>query len=221
MKHWLGGVRGLWLLAGLCAGASPGLADVITIAGGVTQSTPDGTGPAANNSSINNILDGQAYTIALTFAASITAPGTYDLTGSSLLFSVPGAPASESSFDSITLVIANFGPLDDITLRGCLTTGTACDQGNQLSAIFEIPAASLNAATSATGLDQPHPLDLLEDDGVTDIQGSIAAYSYTRSASAVPEPASAFLLACLLAAGLGAHRRYARRKHVDNRENNI
>src|SRR5215470_1925279 len=100
MKHWLGGVRGLGLLAGLCAGASPGLADLITISGEITQSAPDGTGPAANNPSLNNILDGQAYTIALSFAGSISVPGTYDLTGSNLLFSVSGAPASESSFDS-------------------------------------------------------------------------------------------------------------------------
>ncbi len=33
-------------------------ASVITLPGSITQSTPDGTGPAVNNSSLNNIVDG-------------------------------------------------------------------------------------------------------------------------------------------------------------------
>ena len=39
---------------------------------------------------------------------------------------------------------------------------------------------------------------LLEDDGITDIHGSIATYSYAP-VSTVPEPAPAGLLACALA----------------------
>jgi len=38
------------------------------------------------------------------------------------------------------------------------------------------------------------PLDLLEDDSLTDIHGSIALYSNTAGAGSVPEPGSAALL---------------------------
>src|ERR1022692_618592 len=67
----------------------------------ITQSTPDGTGPAVNNSSLENIQDLQAYTVTIVFPGSITAPGTY--TGSTLTFSDPSAPASETGFSSISL----------------------------------------------------------------------------------------------------------------------
>jgi hypothetical protein len=136
----------------------------------------------------------------------------YDLTGANLVFSVPSALASESSFGSINLTISGNGIFDDISLLGCLTTGSDCGQGNQLSANFRILAAELNSQNvAATGLDQPHPLDLLEDDGVTDIHGSINAYSYT-SPSAVPEPSSIVLMSCGLAAlGLAQQRNGKRR----------
>ena len=133
--------------------------------------------------------------VTLAFAGSITGPGFYDLTGSSLMFSVPAAPATESSFGSISLTITANGSFDDLSLLGCLTTGSDCLVGNQLSGNFRIPAALLNAQNvPAIGLDQPHPLDLLEDDGTTDIHGSITTYSYTGSTSAVPEPSSVVLL---------------------------
>jgi hypothetical protein len=134
------------LVAGLGAlsVASTALAGTIVIGGQITQSTQDGTGPAVNNSSLNNILDSQVYLVTLAFAGSITGPGLYDLTGASLTFSDPSAPASESSFGSITFTVGAAGALDDLTLMGCLTTGTSCGLGNQLSLIFQIPAASLN-----------------------------------------------------------------------------
>ena len=46
------------------------------------------------------------------------------------------------------------------------------------------------------------PLDLLQDDGVTDIQGSIATYSYTPPGTTIPtpEPASILLAASVFAA---------------------
>ena len=190
------------VLAGLAAGASPVLAGVIRIGGVITQSTPDGTGPAFNNPSLNNIQDLQAYTLILTFATPITGPGNYDLTGSSLLFRVATAPASESSFGSINLSIASNGGFDDFSLLACLTTGTSCPASNQLTANFEIPAAMIGSQNvAATGLDQPHPLDLLEDEGTTDIQGSIASYSKT---SAAPEPSMAVPLVCVLVGLLAA-----------------
>ena len=194
------GAKILVLLA-LTVGPHEADAATITFSGIITQSTQDGTGPAVNNPSLNNIQDLQAYTVTLAFAGSITAPGMYNLTGSSLTFSVPAAPAMESSFGSISLTITANGGFDDLSLLGCLTTGSGCLVGNQLSGNFRIPAALLNSQNvAAIGLDPPHPLDLLEDDGTTDIHGSITSYSYTGSASAVPEPTSAILLGCGLIA---------------------
>ena len=193
---------------GLAVAAS---AATISFGGKIIQSTQDGTGPAMNNPSLNNIKDQQAYTVTLAFAGSITAPGTYNLTGSSLMFAVPTAPATESSFGFISLTVTANGGFDDLSLLACLTTGSGpCPPfvGNGMTANFRIPAAMLNSqSVTAIGLDQPHPLDLLEDDGTTDIHGSITSYSYTGSVSAVPEPGSAILLGCSLIA-LVAWRRY-------------
>ena len=198
---------------GLAVAASAG---AISFGGAIIQSTQDGTGPAVNNPSLNDIQDLQAYTATLVFAGSITAPGTYDLTGSSLMFDVPTAPSTESSFDFISLTVTANGGFDDLSLLACLTTGSGpCPPfvGNGMTANFEIPAAMLNSQNvTATGLDLPHPLDLLEDDGTTDIHGSITSYSYS---SAAPEPCSAILLGCGLMA-LAARRRY--RTEIRTRE---
>ena len=201
-----------WLLTAIAVSNLAGAASagVLTFSGLILQSTPDGTGPAANNLALNNIQDGDPYTVTLDLAgsafSSISAPGSYDLTGGSLLFSDPSAPASEASFGSISLTVSPNGAFDDLSLLGCLTTGSGCLVGNELTANFEIPATLLNSQNvAATGLDQPHPLDLLEDDGTTDIHGSITAFSGT--ASAVPEPSSTILLACVFTALFAANRR--------------
>jgi hypothetical protein len=203
-NNWLARMRlRRWFLTGLAVSvlANVAVADIITFGGTITQSTQDGTGPAVNNPGLNNILDLQAYTVTLGFLGSITVPGTYNL--SSLTFRVPTAPASEISFGSISLTITANGGFDQFSLLGCLTTGGGCFVGNQLDANFQIPAAGLNSQNvAATGLDPPHPLDLLEDDGITDIQGTITTYSNT-SANAVPEPSSLSLLCCALALALG------------------
>src|SRR6267143_1981199 len=179
--------------------ANVAVASTITFGGTITQSTQDGTGPAVNNSDLNNIQDLHAYLVTLVFPGSITAPGTYNLTGG-LTFSDSTAAASENNFDSISLTITLSGGFDEFSLLGCLTTGGGCLIGNQLDANFRIPAASLNSQNvAATGLDPPHPLDLLEDDGTTDIHGTITSYSYTGTVSAVPEPSRAVLLSGLLA----------------------
>jgi len=207
-----------WFLMGLAVSGfvNVAIADIITFGGTITQSTQDGTGPASNNPTLNNIQDLQAYSVTLGFLGSITTPGTYNLTGSSLTFSDPAAPASETSFGAITLVISSAGAFDDLTLKGCLTTGTGCDLGNQLSAIFRIPSAGLNSQNvAAIGLDPPHPLDLLEDDGLTDIHGTITSYSYTGPASAVPEPSLVGVLVCFLAVLVAANRmRIKKEKNV-------
>ena len=201
---------------GLAVAAS---ASTISFGGAIIQSTQDGTGPAVNNPSLNNIQDLQAYTVTIAFAGSISAPGTYNLTGSSLMFSVPAAPATESAFAFISLTVTANGGFDDLSLLACLTTGSGpCPPfvGNGMTANFRIAAAMLNSQNvTAIGLDQPHPLDLLEDDGSTDIHGSITSYSYTGSVNAVPEPCSAILLVCGFI-GLAARKKY--RTEIRKRE---
>lgn len=191
-----------WLLAGLllCGLSNVAGAATITLSGNITQSTKDGTGPAVNNPSLNNIFDLQAYTVTLMTPGTLTGAGTYNLTGSTLTFSVPAASATESNFSSISLTVTSNAAVDRISLLACLTTGSGCMVGNQLTANFSIPASMLNSQdVTAIGLDQPHPLDLLEDDGTTDIQGSITSYSYTGAGNTVPEPSAWIPASCFLA----------------------
>jgi hypothetical protein len=177
----------------LFAFSAPIVAGTITISGAITQSTPDGTGPAVNNTSLNNIADTQTYTLTLVFPGAIGGSGNFTMTSGT--FSVAAAPASEAAFSSLLLTITPSGVTDQFSLLGCLSTGSGCSFGNQLSASFSIPAAQLNGNNvAATGLDQPHPLDLLEDDGTTDIQGSITNYSYTGPAASAPEPAACWMI---------------------------
>jgi hypothetical protein len=197
----------VWLAAAaICGFAQVAAADVIAFSGAITQSTSDGTGPAVNNPALNLIADGDPFTVTLNFAGSIGSPGTYPLTltGAGMIFQDPTAPAIENLFVSASLTVSpDVNPLyDDISLLGCLSSGSGCAFGNQLDANFAIPATGLNSQNvAAIGLDQPHPLDLLEDDGATDIQGSITGYSY------VPEPSLMALVGCALAALVAANRR--------------
>src|SRR5204862_2706401 len=110
----------LFLLAGF---ANVAFASTITFGGAIIQSTQDGTGPAVNNPGLNNIQDLQSYLVTLMFTGSITAPGTYNLTGANLAFSDSTAAASEASFGSISLTITANGGFDDFSFLGCLTTG--------------------------------------------------------------------------------------------------
>ena len=190
------------VFAVLLCNAIPLFADQITVSGIITQSTQNGTGPAVNNPSLNGINDTDPYSVTLNFTGAISAPGTYnlgtDLTGATLVFSDATASASETAFDypNSTLQISQSAGVDTISLLGCLTTGSACDQGNQLDLYFTIPASGLNSQNvTASAVPSITPFELLEDDGVTDIFGTVASYSYTASSpSTVPEPGSMALL---------------------------
>jgi hypothetical protein len=174
-------------------------AETIIFGGLVTQSTQDGTGPAVNNPALNPIATGDSYTVTLGFPGSITAPGTYNLTGSLLSFQDSSAPATENNFGLISLTIGPDGTFDDISLLGCLLSGSGCFVGNQLAVNFKIPSAQLNAQNvTAQAIPNLVPsLDLLEDDGVTDIQASLTTYSYT-GASSTPEPSTLTLVGTVM-----------------------
>ncbi len=203
------------ILLGCLICANVAFANVIQFSGLITQSTADGTGPAVNNPLLNLIQDGDSFEVTIPFAGSITTTSAtpYNLTGGSVGFSDTAQAVTESSFGSIWLTVSANGASDDLSLLACLTTGSDCAVGNQLTANFQIPAALLDSQNvGATGLDQPHPLDLLEDDGVTDIHGSIDQYSYT-GVNTVPEPSPVPLLSCVLAA-LGVIRKQRQRTKI-------
>jgi len=184
------------LVAGFAV--SPAFADTVTFGGLITQSTSDGTGPAVNNPGLNAILDGDAYSITLNFTGSITGAGTFALSGVGMVFIDPSAAAIESAFSSVSFSVAPSGSSDQLSLLGCLTTGSGCLFGNYLALNFMIPSAGLNlqnvTASSIPGLT---PLDLPEDNGTTDIQGTVTSYSYLpqEGMSTVPEPGTMLLLA--------------------------
>jgi hypothetical protein len=168
-------------------------ADTIVFQGVITQSTADGTGPAINNPALNSIADGDNFMATLNFIGAINSPGTYPLAGATLLFRDTSAGAIESDFGALSITISANGLFDDISLLGCLNSGSGCLLGNQLAANFEIDGGLLNSenVAAATIFGLSPATDLLEDDGSTDIQGSVNLYSYRESeANQVPEPAT-------------------------------
>ncbi len=176
--------------------ANVSFAGIIT-GGLISQSTSDGTGPPVNNPSLNNVNDGDAYQLALNSLNPIVSPGLYNTPDLTLSFVDLSAGASETAFSSVSLSVVADGSFFDISLLGCLATGSGCNVGNELDANFRIANTDLQSASAAAflipGLNPS--LDLLEDDGVTDIQGSVTSFS---NASA-PEPSAIGLVAVGLA----------------------
>lgn len=188
----------------LCSWRNLATADVVGFTGTIYQ-PPANT--AVNNPSLNTIQLGDASNVSLGFSGSITSTGDYS-TFTSVSFEDTTAGVGETSFDlsQISLTIApdaaNPG-YDDLSLLACLTTGSACNEGDQLAAEFAVLATDLNSPSAgAQSIPFLTPLDLLEDDGNTDIQGTVTGYSY----SAAPEPSSfsleIFILVGLLAGAL-------------------
>ncbi len=129
--------------------------------------------------------DGDSYLMTLSFTGEITAPGLFSLTGASFLDT--SASVSELSFGPTwSISITPNGSNLDLSVLACLTTGSACNQGNFVDADFTIPLASLNSqSVTAAAIPGLLPFEFLEDDGSTDIQGTVDKYSYI---SDVPEP---------------------------------
>jgi hypothetical protein len=188
--------------AGLVLLAAPIYAGTITITGLITQDLADSGATAVANPSLNSIQDGDQFTVALTFAGSITTPGTYALT--SILFNDAAAAASEGAFISGIMTITDNLGFDQFSVLGCLVDPSTCLQGNELDLNFEIPDTQLNqsgVAAQAVPLLSPS-LDLFEDSANTEVQGSIGGYSYPGGAQ-LPEPSTFMLIAaagCCLAA---------------------
>jgi hypothetical protein len=67
------------------------------------------------------------------------------------MFSDPAASASGTSFSSINLTVSLEGSFDNISLLGCLTTGSGCGVGNQLSprriTVKDEPSKGLNTGS--------------------------------------------------------------------------
>ncbi|MBZ5631996.1 MAG: hypothetical protein LAO55_02605 [Acidobacteriia bacterium] len=157
---------------------------------------------------MNNVADGDSYIVTLGFPTSITGSGAFNpLAGATLAFLDSTASVNENSFGAVSLTVSADGSFFDFSLLGCVTTGSGCLVGNQLAVNFKIPTAMLNSQNvAAQSIPALTPLDLLEDDGVTDIQGTVDTYSYAGAVSTVPEPSSALLLGCALAGLVAVNR---------------
>ena len=178
-----------------------GHAATIILTGTITQSTADTGVPAVQNLSLNNIADGDGYSVQLNSSGGIDLPAMYSLT--SLSFTDAAAGAMESSFVSGSLTLTQSGATDAFSVLGCLAS---CALGNQLALEFSIPAAQVNSIATAAAIPALLPMDLLEDGGDTDIQGTVHLYSYSGPAAGAPEPGTLCLAAIALLA-IGAARR--------------
>ncbi len=182
----------------LASGVAQGT--MITLGGTVTQSPQDGGATAVANPALNNVVDADAFTIQLSFAGPIGGPGAIPLT--SVSFVDTTVSAYELGFISGTAVITTAGSMSQFAVVGCLISASSCLTGNQLALNFQVPTSSLTGSNISA---QPIPallaVDLLEDDGATEIQGTLSNYSYTGTTS-TPEPSTLTMIAigagCLL-----------------------
>jgi hypothetical protein len=194
--------RKLWFILVLAKAA---VAGAITFSGLISQSTADGTGPAVNNPALNNIGDFDNYVVTINSQGQILSPGLYNTPDLTLSFVDAGAGASETAFNSVSVSVVVDGSFFDISVLGCLSTGSSCNTGNELDANFRIANTDLGSSNAqAFAIPALNPsLDLLEDDGVTDIQGSATNFAN----AGVPEPGTIAMATIGLAALAGAKMR--------------
>ena len=127
--------------------ASAGTCRAQCLLGGlITQSTQDGTGPALDNPALMNIADGDGMPLTLNFTGPLAFPGAFNpLAGATLLFTDAWTGIAENSFTSVfltTAVDSGNPSLMDFSLLGCLSTGSGCNVGNQLSMNFTVALAA-------------------------------------------------------------------------------
>ena len=187
-------------------------ADMILITGTVTQDLADSGETAIENPALDQINDGDAFTVRLDFAGSANDAGLTDT--SSVLFTDTTASVSENGFISGVMDVSLASGEDQFSVLACLLDPVSCTEGNQLDLNFQILATAFNqsgvAAQFIPGLTPA--LDLLEDGGNTEIQGSISGYSYVATTTAAPEPSSLMFvggaIACLSLLKRGRHNRF-------------
>jgi len=139
-------------------------------------------------------------------SGGITGPGVYSLTA--LNFTDLTAGVSETGFVSGSMTVSESGAIDQFSVLGCLPS---CGTGNQLALEFSLPQSVLYSNGSAFPVSPLLPMDLLEDDGSTDIHGTVDSYSYDGPGpgTGTPEPVS-FALAGLCLVAIGTFRRFGR-----------
>lgn len=177
-------IRGIALTLLLGTTSEFAMADMITFGGSITQ----GAGGQASGN-LNNVAIGDSFTGTLNIGGAITAPGTYSLTGSNLVFSVPSRSATETFTISGNVTISQASGVDTFSMFAC---NPACPGSTDTFSVnFTIPASGLNlqnvTASNVTGL---QGIDLSGNSGLFDILGNVTTYSYT----AVPIPTSGLLL---------------------------
>lgn len=192
--------------------AKAAIAGTITFSGLISQSTGDGTGPAMNNPTLDGINDFDNYVVTIDSSNQILSPGLYNSADLTISFLDTSVGVSETAFNSVSISIVADGSSFDFSVQGCLSTGSGCNAGNELLANFSIANTDLGSANaSASPIPFLSPsLDLLEDEGGTDIQGSVTNFSNTNA----PEPA-AIAMAAIGLAGLvlaGMRSRTARQR---------
>lgn len=169
-------------LACLLVFAIGATADTITLSGSLFSVS---LGPAAFNPSLNGAQFGDQFIVQFTVTPPLASPGVYAITSAS--FTDLTASATETGIDTGTLNISASG--SDFVFSGfaCVQAGN-CSTGNELDLNFSVPQSLLLSAASTTSVPGLKDFELLEDDGATDLIGSLTSYQ------TVPEPSSALLL---------------------------
>jgi len=189
------GASGFLLLAALCSVGNVVRAGAITLTGAITQDLADSLETASANPSLNNVADGDAYSVVLNFSGTISGPvAAFAL--SSIQFTDMTNSASENAFISGSLTMTQASGVDTFSVLGCLIDPSTCPLGNELDLNFEIPSTGLTQ-TGVTASIVPGlipSMDLFEDSGNSEIQGSITGYSQSGAAPGVPEPSTVSLL---------------------------